>query len=314
MENIKVVDCHCDTLLKVASGEINFLEDSLAHVDLHKMKLSNILLQFMAVYVHSIYKPGNSLKRSLELISCYYKIIENENFIHVAYKEDLEMLLDVFPTKRGIFLALEGGESIESIEILDILAMLGVRSLSLTWNHRNLLADGCLEMANGGLSELGKQVVKNCSRLGILIDVSHLSENGFWDIVDIYDKSIIASHSNCYSLCKHPRNLKDEQIKEIASTGGVVAVNFYPDFLGLSRNIDAIVEHIAYIADLVGVEYIAIGSDFDGADFSIKNLENAGKYGNLINKLFNKGFSEQEIRKIMGYNILKVLQKNLPRR
>jgi len=296
-------------LLKINAGETNFFKNGNSHVDLPKIIAGGIFIQFMAVYVHQHYKPNLSLRRSLELIDTFLDIADDPRFIHIKRTEDLNQLLSS-GKKIGLLLSLEGAEPIESIAILDVFFRLGVRCIGLTWNHGNLLADGC--NGAGGLTPFGKEVVNKMSELGILCDVSHLSQASFWDVISIAKKPLIASHSNCHALCPHPRNLSDSQIKELAQTGGVISINFYPEFIGLNRDLDSIIKHIAHICELVGAEHVGIGSDFDGAEFSIPNLENASKLVNLAKGLEKNGFHKREIEKIMGNNIINLLKNILP--
>ena len=311
MSSFKIVDSHCDTLLKINSGEANFFTEGSSHVDLPKLMESGVFIQFMAVYVHQQYHPNLSLKRSLELISTFLEVANNPQFVHITSKEDLKYLLSD-DNKIGLLLSLEGAEPIDSIAILDIFFHLGVRSIGLTWNHGNILADGC--SGTGGLTSFGKEVINRMSELGILCDVSHLSQISFWDVMQVIKEPVIASHSNCYALCPHPRNLTDSQIKELAQTGGVMSITFYPDFIGLNRNLDSIIKHIAHACELVGVEHVGIGSDFDGAEFSITNLENSSQLTNLVEGLKKNGFHKQEIEKILGNNIINLLRSTLPGR
>ncbi|MEW6624702.1 MAG: dipeptidase [Bacillota bacterium] len=315
MTGIKIADCHCDTLLKVNAGEANFINPGNCHIDLPKMKKAGIMMQFMAIYVHSHFKPQSALRRSLELVKTFYDLLNNPEVMHIRYKEDLDLLLENYPNHVGLLLSLEGAEPIENMDILDIAFILGVRSIGLTWNIRNMLADGIDESSTkGGLTSFGKQVIKRMNQLGMLVDVSHISEAGFWDVIRVANAPIIASHSNCYALCPHLRNLKDEQIIQIAETKGFIGITFYPEFIGLNKDLDSIVDHINYVVNLVGIEHVAIGSDFDGAKFTIKGLEDASQYHNLIRKLYDKGYKTDEVQRIMGYNIINTLQRILPGR
>ncbi|WP_035268279.1 dipeptidase [Desulfitibacter alkalitolerans] len=309
MNLFKIVDSHCDTLLKINSGETNFFKNGSSHVDLPKMINGGVFIQFMAVYVHQHYKPGLSLRRCLELINTFLEIASGPQLIHIKNKEDIGRLLSS-EKKIGLLLSLEGAEPIENMAILDIFFHLGIRCIGITWNNRNMLADGCNE--TGGLTLFGKEVISKMSDLGILCDVSHLSQASFWDVIQITRKPIIASHSNCHALCHHPRNLNDSQIKELAQTGGVICITFYPDFIGLNHDLVSIIKHIAHVCELVGVEHVGIGSDFDGAEFSIANLEDSSKLTNLVKGLKKSGFHNQEIEKIMGNNIINLLKNTLP--
>ena len=309
MNSFKIVDSHCDTLLKINSGETNFFRKGNSHVDLPKIIDGGVFIQFMAVYVHQHYKPDLSLRRSLELINTFLGIVNDPQIIHIKDNENLKHLLSN-ENKIGLLLSLEGAEPIENIAMLDIFFHLGVRCIGLTWNHGNKLADGC--NGTGGITPFGKEVISKMSELGILCDVSHLSQASFWDVMRVTKKPVIASHSNCYALCPHPRNLTDTQIKELAQRGGVISITFYPNFIGLNRNLNAIIKHITHVCELVGVEHVGIGSDFDGAEFSIAGMENSSKLPNLVTGLEKSGFHKREIEKIMGNNIINLLKNTLP--
>jgi len=162
----------------------------------------------------------------------------------------------------------------------------------------------------GGLTLKGKELLKKANELGILLDVSHLSEGAFWEIASSTNMPLIASHSNCYRLKPHPRNLKDDALKKIAESKGVVGVNFFPEFLQ-SPDLKAVIEQIKYLADAIGVEHVAIGSDYLGIDKVPDGLENIGKWMNLANELEREGFTKSEKEAILGGNFARVLRQVL---
>ena len=165
--------------------------------------------------------------------------------------------------------------------------------------------------SEGGLTELGREVVREMNRLGIIIDVSHMNEETFWDVLEVSDAPIMASHSAAYGLRSHVRNLKDDQIRAIAKSGGVVGVVFYPEFLAEKGNkvsTQTIADHIEYIADLVGVEHVGIGSDFDGAGMP-EDLKDASMIPRLERELEGRGFDRDDIEKIMGNNTMRVMEE-----
>ena len=187
--------------------------------------------------------------------------------------------------------------------------------MSITWNDDNELGTSAKTKTDKGLTELGFDYVKRLNELGIVVDVSHTSEKSFWDVVKVSNKPIVATHSNVYKLCQNPRNLKDEQIKAIADSGGIVGICFYSNFLNSSSKagVKDIVEHIKYIKDLVGIDYVGLGSDFDGMDISetAKGVENISKINNIIDELKLQCFSRDEIVKILWKNWENVLKKIL---
>jgi membrane dipeptidase len=161
------------------------------------------------------------------------------------------------------------------------------------------------------LTEFGREVIEKMNELGILVDGSHLSETSFWQVVNCSKQPVIASHSSVWELCNHKRNLKDGQIKAIAEKGGVIGINFCPSFLNESgrATLDDVVKHINYVVDLVGVDYVAIGSDFDGIDSTPAGLEDVACFPALTQSLLEEGCSRNEVEKIMGENFLKVFKE-----
>lgn len=314
-----IFDAHIDTLGILAERgceDLAALTDS--HVNLEKMEKAGINAQFFAVYVPSRYRFGLALHKAMEMIDIFWQNVER-------YPEKLQPLLNredcrILETNRQpirCLLSIEGGEALEgSLSNLRNFFKLGVRALTLTWNHRNALADGVGEgKFASGLTEFGREVVDEMNRLGMIVDVSHLAEPGFWDVVEVSSQPIIASHSNAYRLCGHRRNLTDEQIKAIADSGGVIGVNFHPGFLAdppRTASIDHVVEQILYLLKLGGSDTPALGSDFDGISSTPAGLENVEKTPNLITKLEKQGVSETLIEKVMGKNLLRVVSQVLP--
>ena len=167
--------------------------------------------------------------------------------------------------KIAAFLSIEGGEALAgSLGVLRMLYKVGVRSLTLTWNGRNELGDG-VGASGKGLTAFGRAVVREMNDLGMLVDVSHLSERGFWDAMKVSTQPLIASHANCRALCDHPRNLTDAQIRAVAGQGGVIGVTFVPDFLGgETPSVDNVLDHIDHMIAVGGEDCVGLGSDFDG--------------------------------------------------
>jgi membrane dipeptidase len=206
-------------------------------------------------------------------------------------------------------LSIEGGESIEgNLAALRMMYRLGVRMFGLTHNNRNQIGDGIGEArSKGGLTEFGVQLVEELNRLGVVVDVSHLSDYGFWDVMEVSQAPLIASHSNSRTVCDNLRNLTDDQIKALSESGGVIGINFWPPSLNEHEpNLENALDHIDHIADTAGVDYIGIGSDFDGYDTPLQGLEDASKISNITRGLVKRGYSDAEIMKILGGNFLRV--------
>lgn len=308
-----VVDAHCDTLTHMLDTGRKLGELSTSgHLDLPRMKAGGIDVQFFAVFVHPSTKKY--LRRAMELIDFFYQQIEDnkDEIKMVTGASEIDLALN--SGKKAAILSVEGGHVLEgSIGVLRILYRLGVRCLTLTWNGRNEIADGVAERGTGGgLTEFGKRVVREMNKLGMLVDVSHLSGAGFKDVLTISEAPIIASHSNCCSVYEHPRNLTDEQIVALANKDGVIGINFYPEFIGKGEaSLDAIIDHIDHIISLVGSDHLGLGSDFDGIDKTPADLDDASKIPNLTNSLLKRGYKEEDIRKILGKNFLRVIKEVL---
>ena len=235
----------------------------------------------------------------------------------------------------GFLYVLEGGRPLEgSIEALRQFYRLGVRCMLLTWNGRNELGDGVGEGPTaGGLSRFGREVVHEMRRLGMLLDLSHLSERGFYDAIAAYDGVVTATHSNAKALHDHPRNLTDDQIEAVAATGGVIGIAFMPAFLSDGQpTVDTVVDHIDHVASLVGAQHVAIGPDFSYGPVAAKHKEqrryegikvdldvrypiaDATELPALVDAMQRRGVSDADIRAIMGANLHRILAAVLPER
>lgn len=310
-----VFDGHCDTILEVLNHKRSLGSRTLVgHLDIPRMKEGGVDVQFFAVFIEDIYKPDRSLKRTLQLIDCFYKEIE-KNQDDISLVTNYNQIEEVNSAgKIAAILSIEGGEALEGdLGVLRVLYKLGVRLLTLTWNQRNQIADGIGESRTGsGLTKFGLKVIDEMNRLGMLIDVSHLSETGFWDVIKRSKAPIVASHSNCYALCPHLRNLKDEQIKALADKGGVIGITFVPNFLTQEKRkttVGDVIKHIDYLVEKVGVDYIGLGSDFDGTDGLPLGLEGVDKVPNITGELLDRGYKEKDIKKILGENFLRVFKE-----
>lgn len=310
-----IVDGHCDSILAKANHNRSLKTLShVGHIDFPRLLQSGIGLQFMALFIETKYNPNQSLARCLELLNLLKSEMQNIEYLDlVKTKKDLDILAN---NRVKILVSIEGGEALDGrLEVLPYLHELGVRSLTLTWNYRNKLADGCRVQNAHGLTNFGKQVVAEMNRLGMLIDVSHLSEKGFWDVLEISKQPVIASHSCCKSLHNHPRNLSDEQLRALKNNGGVVGINYYPSFLTnvpQFADINNVVKHITHAINVIGADHIGLGSDFDGIETTPRGLEDVTKVPDLITALMNVGLASSDIEKIMGKSFVRVLKQVLP--
>ncbi len=315
MKKYFTVDAHTDVLLRCIKDNIELGKRlSLGHVDIPRLKEGNVKLQFFAIFVESKYKPEKALKQAILMIERFYEELEKnkEDLVLIKNLSDLQKIEN--NDKIGVLLSIEGGEPIETnLELLDFFYRLGVRAMGLTWNERNMIANGAGEWGMlGGLSKFGREVVQRMNKLGMIVDVSHITPPGFWDVIEISEKPIIASHSNAYALCNHPRNLTDLQIKALAENGGVVGINFYSKFLNASgkSTLKDIIRHIDYIVELVGPDHVGMGSDFDGISSWPEEIYDASRFPVIFEELEKRGYKEKDIKKIAGENFLRVIREN----
>lgn len=313
-----ICDCHCDTLTELYNKNDSLYENG-QHFDIKRQIALGGGLQFCAIYVPTeVFRYQGGLRYTLCLLDKYNQEIKklHENGIDVLQVRTAEDAGNVLKHKAATLLAIEEGGAIDgSLEALRCLYELGVRAMTLTWSNRNDIADGINEEATGsGLTLFGKQVVAEMNRLGMLVDVSHISTAGFWSVIETSTKPIIATHSNAKSLCSHPRNLNDEQIKALAQNGGLAGITFAGQFLEEDwRNacIESVYKHIDYMLNLIGNDdHIGFGSDFDGISHPPYNIQGVQDYKPLIEYL-SKYYSDETINKITHQNVINLLQKVL---
>ena len=313
-----ICDCHCDTLTELYNKNASLYENE-QHFDIKRQIALGGGLQFCAIYVPTeVFRYQGGLRYTLCLLDKYNQEIKklHENGIDVLQVRTTEDAGNVLKHKAATLLAIEEGGAIDgSLEALRCLYELGVRAMTLTWSNRNDIADGINEEATGsGLTLFGKQVVAEMNRLGMLVDVSHISTAGFWSVIETSTKPIIATHSNAKSLCSHPRNLNDEQIKALAQNAGLAGITFAGQFLEEDwRNacIESVYKHIDYMLNLIGDDdHIGFGSDFDGISHPPYNIQGVQDYKPLIEYL-SKYYSDETINKITHQNVINLLQKVL---
>lgn len=336
---MKTVDMHCDTISELykkrKTGSTENLYENEGHIDLCKLQKGDALLQNFALFV-SMGRTEDSLEEVLEMTDLYYRELEaNKALIAPVYCfADIEK-----NRKAGKISALltveEGAVCKGNTAYLRDLYRLGVRMMTLTWNYPNELgypavcaAESRMSSAQGagaengaipfykradrehGLTETGKEFVAEMERIGMILDVSHLSDAGFYDVLKLTKKPFVASHSNARAVCPWVRNLTDDMIKRLADRGGIIGLNFCPDFLTEVSpgepnpgTITAITAHAKHIIHVGGIDCIGLGSDFDGIDghAGLKDYS----YMPLLAEAFGKeGFSESEIEKIFYKNVL----------
>ncbi|MDM5189483.1 dipeptidase [Bacillus sp. DX4.1] len=302
---MKIFDAHCDVLWQLwkANGKKDFQNDPSLHITFEQLQQRKGSIQCFAIYVPETVPYEQRFEVALAMVDIFYKqILSLPNMKLIQTKKDLQQLGE---NEIGAVLTLEGCEAIgkETMK-LRTLYRLGVRSVGLTWNHANLVADGAMETRGAGLTTFGKEVVAELNSCRLWTDVSHLNEKGFWDVMEIATYPI-ASHSNCYHLCGHPRNLKDEQVKALIQKDGVIGVTFVPQFLTnhSPAYIDDILRHVERICSLGGERNVGFGSDFDGISEMVVGVKTYNHYEYIINEL-SKRYSETHVQRFLYDNFV----------
>lgn len=327
---MKIIDMHCDTISEIRenrhSGKPQELAVNTMHLDIQKMKKADYMLQNFAMYI-DLKKDRDPFESVCDLIDLFYEETEkNRNDIRVV-KTHREIIENDRNGKMSALLTIEeGGCCKGKMENLDKLYERGARMMTLTWNYQNELANPNFLKeetdANGfplfdntkGLTGTGLAFAERMEELGIIIDVSHLSDAGFWQIADCTKKPFVASHSNARALCGHARNLTDDMIKTIAERGGVIGLNYYGCFLNKRNDststVARIAEHARHIINVGGTECLGLGSDFDGIIGNLEIADCAQMY-KLFDALEATGFSQNMIEKIAYQNVLRVYKEML---
>lgn len=325
-KNALVVDTHCDTL-KCLSSDFTGLRQAMwidrsekglgerskfGHIDLPRLHEGGVNCQTFAISSVRSRTPPYALRTAMRQLDIFYSECEkNDSEIMLATSHD-EIMSAIGKRKVAALLSIEGADVIEGdMSMLRIFYRLGVRMVGLVHSRRNLIADGVADLrTGGGLSSFGVEVVEDLDRLGVIIDVSHLNDEGFWDLIDISTSPIIASHSSCRAICDHPRNLTDQQIVTLAERDSVIGINFAPSFIHPSyATVERVVDHIDHIVKLSGPDHVGLGSDFDGIASTPVGLEDASKIPNITRELLKRQYSEGDIRKILGENHLRLFKQ-----
>jgi|LSQX01.3.fsa_nt_gb membrane dipeptidase len=311
-----IVDCHCDTLWLFDRKEYHFnRKNRIGHIDLPRLQSGGVAVQFFAVCTAPIKDRGTPLEAALHYLILFDEMLARTGtaVLRVEKMQDLDEA--EANGKVACLLALEGAEPLcGNLELLSLFYRLGVRCISLTWNERNCFADGCAEeISGGGLTRSGRLLISRMEALGIVLDLAHLSRAGFRDALELATRPPLVSHANCFRLCEHPRNLTDEQLKQLAERGGVMGLTFYPPFITGTKtaSLDQLLDHFVHAASVAGVEHVGIGSDFDGISESVEELDHAACYPALLAGLRHRGFSFREIKQIAGENVKRLLKQNL---
>lgn len=309
---MKIIDLHCDTIMCLTKlgPQIGLYENDLS-IDIRKLQAANSMAQFFALYL-DLAQVDNPLEQGLAMADRFYQEM-SANQAHIRPATGYtELCRNMDQGKISAFLTIEEGGALKgNLANLRNFYRLGVRLITLTWNYPNEIGfPNCKEQYRSkGLTDFGQAVIGEMNRLGMLIDVSHLSDQGFYDVARLSQKPFLASHSNSRAVTNHSRNLTDDMIRLLAEKGGIMGINFAKDFLGYGEQsrVEDMIRHIRHIRNVGGIEVLAIGSDFDGISRELE-ISHIGEIDKLIQGLSKNGFSENEIEKICYQNALRLIR------
>lgn len=310
-----VIDLHNDVLEKVVGDGYQLgVRHNYNHSDIPRFFEGGVDAQMFVIWVDAGSYLNIAYQQALEFVTAFNnQLALNSNTLAQALKVDEIFQINAQKKLAGV-LVIEGGHAIENdLEKLKELYRQGMRYMTITWNNSTDWAISAQDprSTTHGLSNFGKQVICTLDSLGVIIDVSHVGIKTIQDILTITKNPIIASHSAVRALREHYRNLYDDQIRAIANTGGVIGVVFYPAFLSSSGRADikTVIAHINYIVNLVGIDHVALGSDFDGIGSTPVGLEDVSRLPDLTLELLKHGYSNAEVKKILGENFLRVFRE-----
>src|SRR5580704_171737 len=355
-----VVDTHADTTQRFIDGDFDLAaRDPKGSVDIPRMKEGGVDAIFFSIWVPSKVKGPVAVSRATQQIEAVRDQVRNHSDA-IALATTAAEVREIHKQKKiAILLGVEGGHMINSdLDVLRKYSALGVRYMTLTHSGNAEWADSSTDKpANNGLSALGKNVIREMNHLGMMVDVSHVSDKTFRDVLAISKAPVIASHSNCRALCDHPRNMSDAMIRELAAKGGVIQINFHVGFLSQEfRNAERanpkineaiaievqkrcgnkegcqliegdritreyveagklprvdwtkIIDHIDHAVKIAGIDHVGIGSDFDGANMPF-GMEDASMLPKITDALLQKGYTEGDVKKILGENTLRLMSE-----
>lgn len=304
-----IFDGHCDVLYKMwdFQDHSGFYKDGdTLHSSFNRLRAGGVKVQTMTVFVPPDVPQSQKTQVALQMLDIFYEhVLTHESKVKVVTDLHTLQAIDTNDDVLYVILAIEGADPIPAdLMYLRTFYQLGVRSIGLTWNYRNCVADGVQEPNAGGLSAFGIEFIKEMNRLKMAIDISHLSVKGFWDVIEHSTGPIMGSHCNPRALCDHVRNLYDDQIKAMYERQGLLGINFVPYFLDQSKDrvtISDVIKHIDYALSLGGEDYVGLGSDFDGITDTVERLEHSGNFPLLVNEM-QKHYSETVVNKIVFHN------------
>ena len=350
-----LLDSHCDTPSHILRLRDLAVDNKYSHVDFPKLRRGGVDGAFFALYTPAALSSTESYIYASKLLEGVRRVLKSHHDkARLATSRD-----EAYANKENglfsVFLGLENGQALgDSLDRIEEFYEAGVRYMTLCHSKNNQICDSCAEGHGwNGLSPFGKDVIRVMNRLGMLVDVSHISDASFYDVLETSCRPVVATHSCCRALCNHPRNMTDEMIKDLAQAGGVIQINFYPLFLdnGFKAVLEAsgimeygeriesefiadpadskkraawnsvqeeltalarpsyklIADHIDHVVDLVGIDHVGLGSDYDGIEVTPEGMEDISKMPILFEELRGRGYTESDLSKIASDNFFRIL-------
>lgn len=313
--NFPVFDLHCDTVLNVLGRDLQgggSLRKNEGHIDLERAKTLPGYAQCFACFTSPLYQLPDGITQiqlfERELAAIQRELYRSRDLISQAYSAG-DIRRNQADGHLSAVLTIEGPAGFDfDPALLEDLYKIGFRITTLGWNERNPLTGS--HITGGGLTDLGREYVREAQRLGMIIDVSHISDEGFWDIMEITRSPVIASHSNSRSVWPDSRNLTDDMFRAICATGGVAGYNQCAEFTGEQPDLDTVCDHILHFLELdPDGTHIALGGDLDGIDRMPTGFTGVQDYPRLAEKLLERGLDEQTVMRIFWDNALGVMDR-----
>ena len=304
---VPVVDGHADSILGVLDGERTLVERSdVGHIDFPRARDGGLSCTVQTAWPAPSYYPVAAARALAELDGILgqvdaagpdVRLVTTADEIRACHREDA----------LGVLMNVEGAEPLHGdIGVLGALYRLGVRILQPVWNHRNAAADGVGD-GEGGLSNFGRSLIREMNRLGMAVDLSHITRAGFFEVLELSEDPVLFTHGNCRDIYDHQRNLRDDQIKALAQHGGVFGISIVAGFMAEETcDVTTVADHLDHVVQLVGPDHVAYGSDWDGTRGVPAGLEDVSKLPNLTAELMSRGYADDDLVKIVGGNYLRV--------
>lgn len=306
---MKIFDGHCDTLLRCYL-EGGGLRKRAGHLDLERLSSLGHCAQFFAIFGSKTDTPGSLEQVFQRQVAIFQReMTANADLVvHCRTADEIEAAWS--SGRQAAFLSVEGADLLScDLQKLEEAYRLGVRAVNLVWNYENALSGSNAESPKKGLTEQGRAFVWRMQELGMLVDVSHLSDPGFWDVMELAQKPIFASHSNARAVCGHKRNLTDEQFTAIIRNRGVAGINMAAEFLSDDPDLNTVVAHIEHWLALGGEQNVSLGGDWDGIDRAPRGVMGIQNLEDLAERLLQLNYPEQRVNDIFYNNLMRVVRE-----